>query len=413
MPIDVTQLIPQLRRMAERTPSLYAHRAAQLERMLQVFEPGFDVATWNAVCTAAAALSDVRWVGALANTSEAMNSFYPFGEEPGDYALIAADGSQIMPDRHKAVQYAAIQVACATIIYGHTANPEQLPTATEASRHKPLTFMGEDELIDESTGELISPGQISAERDLREIEFLAQQCELFRSAGLLPIAVADGSLVPFALLNELFVRNSPREAGEQLSRVTRALDRMRGCGAIVAGYIDRPNSNTLARSCALAGAPVATLQDEGLLRQFVRTAERGLLGIVDRYVLERVLPGTQRTALFEPTWLINGSAYLGRFGHTMRCCYMNIDKDELRSQFARLEMPAWCSGPEQVGVMTAVMGRHARMGGGYPLCLKAAHEEAVITHQDESEIDQIIERNLIAQGLLAMPSAKQQAKERR
>jgi len=53
------------------------------------------------------------------------------------------------------------------------------------------------------------------------------------------------------------------------------------------------------------------------------------------------------------------------------------------------------------------------MGGGYPLILKAAHEEAVLSPNDERAIDRMIERGMIEQGILAMPSLKQDAKEKR
>jgi hypothetical protein len=413
MPIDVTQLVPQLRQMTERTTLLQTKRRQQLTRMQRVFSPDFDVQTWIALCDKAAGLSDVKWVGALLNAREPINVFPHFGSEPTDYALIAVDGSQVMPDRHKPVQYAAIQVAGSCIAYGQPANPEQLAETIKASQHKPLRFLSEDELIDETTGELVSPGQINNERDMQEIELLATRCEQFRAIGLQPIAVADGSLVPFSLLNERFVQNSRREVDEQVTRIARALDRMRNCAALVAGYIDRPNSNALARSCALANVPATALTDEAQLRTHLRSAERQMTGIVDRLLLEDQLPGERRTALFEPTWLINGAGYLGKFGHTMRCCYMNIAKQGAHSQIARLEMPAWCAGEQSVAIVTAIMGRHARMGGGYPLCLKAAHEEAVLSHQDEREIDQILERSLIERGILATPSAKQEAKDRR
>ena len=413
MPIDVTQLVPQLRQMTERTFTLQAQRQQQLGRMRRAFAPDFDTQTWTSLCTAAGNLSGIKWIGALVITGEPINVFHPVGNEPDDYALIAADGSQIMPDRHKPVQYAAIQVASSCIVYGQPAHPEQLPAVIKNSQHKPFTFLNEDELIDATTGELVSPGQISTERDMQEIEMLATQCEQFQAIGLRPIAVADGSLVPFSLLNELFIRNSAKEANEQLMRVVKALDRMRRCNAIVAGYIDRPNSNALARSCALVDAPAAAAHDEMLLRGYIRTAERNMLGVVDRTMLEPLLPGERRTALFEPTWLINGTNYLGKFGHTMRCCYMNIAKEGARPQIARLETPIWCAGEQSIASVAAVMGRHARMGGGYPLCLKAAHEEAVLSFQDEREIDQILEGSLIERGILATPSAKQEAKDRR
>jgi hypothetical protein len=167
----------------------------------------------------------------------------------------------------------------------------------------------------------------------------------------------------------------------------------------------------VARACALVDVPAVASSDETRLREAVRKAEQDIRGILDRHVLELVLPPSRRTALFEPTWLINGTQYLGQFGHTMRSCYVNVGTT--RSLIARLEMPAWCANTGSVGVLSAVIGRHARMGGGYPLCLKAAHEEAVLSYGDEREIDQAIERGLVDQGILATPSSKQEAKDKR
>jgi hypothetical protein len=410
MPIDVSQLVPQLRRLAERTARSRLERQAAVGRIRQVFDPGFDVAAWNALCSAAANLQGIRWIGALFNAGEPINHFCEFGAEPNDYALIAADGSQIMPDRHKSVQYAVVQVATTCIVYGAAPHPEPLPQAIKDSQHKPLYFLGEDDLYDD-TGELVPAGEISTERDLREIELLAERCESFRAAGLQPFAVADGSLVPFSLLNEPFVKNSPQRAGKLLERIVAALDRMRACGAIVAGYIDRPNSNAVTRACALAPLVAQGIAPAIMTRDEVRQAEDAVRGILDRHLLEPALPSRTRTALFEPTWLINGPAYLGRYGHVMRCCYANVGTT--RPVIARVELPEWCSTPARVDTLADILGRHARMGAGYPLCLKAAHEEAVLSHTDEHEIDTAIERGLIDQGIFVTPSNKQEAKDRR
>jgi NurA domain len=411
MPVDITQLRPQLHQMTERSGESRRMRAQRVSQLQRVFTVDFRVVEWQSLCSAAATLSNNRWNGAQFNTGEAANEFLPFGEEPADYVLIATDGSQIMPDRHKAVQYAAIQVAATCIIYGQSQYSDRLAAVVQQSRAKPFTFLGEDELYDESVGDLISPGEISTERDLRELEHLAEQCEHFRDTGLQPIAVADGSIVPFTLLNEAFVRGSPQRARELLNRVVSALDRMRASQAIVAGYIDRPNSNAVARSCSLINVPSGALNDEMLLRNCIRRCEQNLRGITDRQVLAGVLLPWQRTAMFEPAWLINGPAFLGQYGHTMHCCYMNVGTG--RDAIARLEVPAWCADPLRIGIMTKVMTRHALMGGGYPLCLKAAHEEAVLSHADERRIDLAIERELIAQGVFLMPSSKQEAKDRR
>jgi len=413
MPVDVIQLIPQLRQMAVRSAEGRKTRDQQVTRLRRIFAPEFDASEASALESAIAAvtqLSTVKWAGARFTSNEVINQFYPTGTEPEDYALIATDGSQIMPDRHKAVQYAAIQAAAAGIVYGHAAIPDRLPEALAAIKRKPITFKDETQLYDDA-GELISPGEINTERDLMEIELLATLCETLHAAGLRPIAVADASIVPFALLNEQFVRNSPRRAAELLERIIGALNRMRACKAIVGGYIDRPNSNALTRTCALADAPIEALTDKRRLSDLLKRSDQNIRGISDRYLLEPLLQPSMRTALFEPTWLVNGPSYLGQSGHTMMCCYLNVGS--ARPAIVRIEMPEWCSDANSVGSMTKVMERHANMGGGYPLILKAAHEEAVLSPSDERAIDHMIERGMIEEGILAMPSFKQEAKDKR
>jgi len=339
MPVDVIQLIPQLRQMAIRTASVRTSREKLVAHLRSIFAPGFDATTLESVVAAITRLSSVKWTGARFRSDESVNRFYTPGTEPVDYALIATDGSQIMPDRHKAVQYAAIQSAGASIVYGQASMPDKLPDVRIASKNKPIVFMDETQLYDDS-GELISPGEISTERDLMEIELMAQHCELFHAAGLRPIAVADASIVPFVLLNEQFVRNSTRRAAELLERIVQALNRMRACNAIVAGYIDRPNSNALTRTCALLDIPQATLTNQRRLRDTLRRIDQDIRGINDRLLLDPMLPCGQRTALFEPMWLINSLSFLGQSGNTMLACYLNVGAT--RPALVRIEFPEWC-----------------------------------------------------------------------
>ncbi|HEY3290770.1 MAG TPA: DNA double-strand break repair nuclease NurA, partial [Anaerolineae bacterium] len=246
---------------------------------------------------------------------------------------------------------------------------------------------------------------------LQEIELMADLCVQFRMAGIQPVAVADASIVPFALLNEPFVKNNTRRAALLLERITRALDSLRASNAVIAGYIDRPNSNALARTCSLADVPPAALSSEQRMRDSLRRVAQDTRGINDRFLLEPILRDGHRTALFEPTWLVNGPAYLGHSGHTMKACYLNVGAG--RPAIVRIEMPEWCADVASVDLLTGIMQRHANMGAGYPLILKAAHEEAVLTASDEAGIDLMIERGMINQGILAMPSQKQEAKDKR
>ncbi|MGQ9816320.1 MAG: DNA double-strand break repair nuclease NurA, partial [Candidatus Roseilinea sp.] len=164
-------------------------------------------------------------------------------------------------------------------------------------------------------------------------------------------------------------------------------------------------SNAIAQSCKLAGVPY---QDAAAA---VRRGDDRARLVLDRHLLERVLPAGHRTACFTPTWTINGAEYLGRDGHTMRAFYLNVGRD--KPEIARVELPAWCADAASLDALTGILDRHCRMGGGYPFILKAAHEEAVLTRQDQREIERRLQSELQEQGVMAAPSAKQESKDKR
>lgn len=402
MPTDFRAIREQIDQTTDRFRSADAARREHLDRLLQVFTPTFDADALTAACVAVAGDTSLRWNGALFNLGEAINQPIPFGEEPEQYALLASDGSQIMPDRHRPVLFALIQIACACVVYGcHEEKSPMLAGAVRLAQEKDIQMLGESELFREGSDDIVSAGEISLERDLREIEVLAERCEAFHQAGVRVIALADGALAPFSLLNDARLRPGDR----RLARFTTALGRLREAGALVAGYIARPGSNAVAQSCALAGV---SYQDAAAAVR--RGNDRARL-VLDRHLLERALPSRHRTACFTPTWTLNGAEYLGRDGHTMRAFYVNVGRD--KPEIARVELPAWCADAASLNALTAILGRHCRMGGGYPFILKAAHEEAVLTRQDQREIERRLQSELQRQGVITTPSPKQKAKDER
>jgi hypothetical protein len=396
MPFDVRQLHEQINRYAQAYQTTRCHREDRLAQLCAPLRDGFAHAdALLETCRAATRIPGLRWASALFDAGEPINRQFPFGQEPDRYALVAADGSQILPDRHKPFVFAYVQVGCAGLVYGESRHPlvEQL------RRVKRSQLIEESALFDERTGELKPPAEIVNLRDLMEIELMAQACRMARDADLQPVLVADGSLVPFALLTS---RNLAYDAERLLNPLKAALSVIRDCGAWVCGYIDRPNSNSIARTCALAG-----LSPDAVTERTLREREREVAGVFDRHLLERELAPAHRTALFDPRWEVNAPQYLGE--HAVRACYVNFGEPG-RPIIARIEAPQWCAGA--IGALCAVLHRHARLGGGYPLILKAAHEEAVVRQEDQHEIEQAIEQALLASGILAQASFKQEAKDR-
>ncbi|MFN4292750.1 MAG: DNA double-strand break repair nuclease NurA [Thermoflexales bacterium] len=393
MPLDVSAIRAQISLYAEAYKEARRHREEHLGRLCAPLRA--DFAQVDMLLETCRQARQRRWAGALFDADEPINQQFPFGQELERYALIATDGSQILPDRHKPFVFAYVQAGCAGLVYGELDHP-----LNEKLRHFKLSrLIEESELFDESTGELKPPTEVVNQRDLLEIELMAQACRMAREADLQPVLVADGSLVPFALLTS---RNLAHDAEPLLKPFKAALSVMHECGAWVCGYIDRPNSNSIARACALAGLSPNEVNEQTL-------SQRGTAGIFDRHLLEQELAPARRTALFDPGWEVNASRYLGE--HAMRACYVNFGEPG-RPVIARIEAPQWCAGAAEIGALCAVLWRHSRLGNGYPLILKAAHDEAVVSKQDQRELEQAIEQAMLASGILARASFKQEAKER-
>lgn len=402
MPVDLTQLRTSIDAYADAYAQDGQQRLQTVESLSRALQPGASVDALLAACLAATRVSGMRWNGALFDCGEAPNHFEVIDVktgEPARYVLIATDGSQIMPDRHGATLFAYVQAGCACIAYG--GNDSAI--AQRIQKMKLTRLFLERELFD-AFGELVTPGEISNERDLLEIALMADAAAVARAEGYQPIVIADGSMVPFALLGGRGLRGPAQK--RMLDAFKRALKQLQACGALVCGYIERPNSNALVNTCALFDVPFNQVSEERLKQESLRC-----VGIFDRHLLDAQLKPAHRTALFDPRWEVNEQQHLGE--HAMRCCYLNVGVGQgRRAAIARIEAPAWCATRDNIAMLSAVILRQARMGGDYPLILKVAHEEAVVGKDDQREMERALMQALVNLGILPHQSFKQEAKER-
>ena len=298
--------------------------------------------------------------------------------EPESYALIAVDGSQIMPSRHQPIFYAYIQVACVGWTRGTS-------SGSSSFNLRKSHLLGEEELIDAETGEPKPANWITSQRDILETELLAEAAERARKEGYQPVLVADNSLIPYDLL---MGRLKQAQKETQLKRLRAAFERMQRCGALLCGYIDRPNATVLARKYA-----------ERLQLEYKP-------GLFDRDLLARTLPPLHRIDLHDPGWEIN--KLLGQDEQVL-AFYANFSEDALHPIIARIEVPAWCA--DQIDDLCAVLHVQVRLGRDYPFVLEAAHTEAVVTKADQRALEKLLRNELMASGITLEPSAKQMFKE--
>jgi hypothetical protein len=246
MPVNVGLLRQQIDHYANRSSALIASRERLIDALTACFDPVFDADALLASALAASRIESKRhWAGALFSAGEPINAQLGFGAEPDDFALIASDGSQILPDRHKPLMFAYVQAACACVVYGCADKPVARTLAEAIQREKPARILSEQDF---DTGENVNPAaEVSNIRDVMEIELLADACTRFAAIGVRPIVIADGSIVPFALLNERTL-NNPTQSAKLLTPLLRALDAIQASGALIAGYVDRPNSTSVVRT---------------------------------------------------------------------------------------------------------------------------------------------------------------------
>ena len=295
--------------------------------------------------------------------------------------LIAADGSQIVPDRHAAVLFGLINVG-AIILSGGAGGVPQVVTDSQ------LSF--DDEVV------AWTDGLVALKRDLAERKKLLALSKEY-SPPL--VTLTDGPLQLWEARESNEVRGYEKALGEYLLVLAQLQER----GAITAGYVDKPSSNLLARLLEVAMTPAKELSN---LHE-----QHPLLGVSDLWLFDQLLHPGERSAIFalqaRSKAIYEGSLALHFF-------YLNVGQAG-HPKTARVEIPAWVSQDEaKIDLLqTALLEQCASMGAKpYPYILHRAHETAVVTVQEKQQIEQLLEIELRKSGgEVGEMSGKQSAKE--
>ncbi|MBX7212707.1 MAG: DNA double-strand break repair nuclease NurA [Thermoflexales bacterium] len=402
MPFVISQLKDEIELAAERAAVSRPLRESLLGQLARALARDADLTVLSQRLEAVLARGDAaHYRGArfqVGAGAEPANAVIDLGTVmPEQYALIGVDGSQALPDRHASVPWGLAKADAVCIVYGH---PDGLTLSGAIQGRSFARFWDESALAANGReGEPMTPADISAERDLMEREHMATCAEMARAAGLPAFVIADGSLMPFALLNDAAWRGpGDRRAWEMLGRLSRALSRIKVAGAIPVGLIDRPNSNAVLRACAVG---------IGMSHDALPP------GLVDRALYAQLLAPGQRGALFDPNWRVNDREHIGRDEHDLCAFYARMDGADPHANVVRVEVPRWATDPTTLDALTAVLARQTRIGAGYPFILKAAHEQAVFTRDEQAQVQRTIEAAFLRRGMTLTPSAKLSAKELR
>ncbi len=293
--------------------------------------------------------------------NEALNSHYPAPDPIKEATIIAADGSQIFPDRHSQVQYYLINVGALAMQIGSGKAPS-LFTDTQ------LRFLDE---LDEP---FLSESQVALQRDIGERKKLLEISKIY--SGVI-IALTEGQL-------ELWGASDSEIAGEfekNLQDYLNVLGELESQKIITSGYVDKPGANWVTHLLELPSVPENELKN---LRK-----HHPLLGATDNWLFGQILGKHERSALFA---LQAKSAEKYKGSLSLHFFYLNVG-DKKNPIIIRVDVPFWVASDKTAldHLHAALIEQTEIMGNKpFPYLLHRAHEIAVVSHQEKEQIDQML-----------------------
>lgn len=387
MAIDFQQVHEQIRQLGENAP-------LREQRLNNVRELAWKLLKDNA--TDLARLQEkVRYVVQAHDPTlrcalpveEALDAHFPPPPLPAQATVLAADGSQIAPDRHAEVEYCLINVGAIQMRHG---SPEP-PTTSVYSR---LFY---DEQLYTPTG-TITDATLALMRDLNERSRLA---ELAQAAQGPVITFTDGPMELWGATGG--DGEAVSEFQKHLEAYQAVLNKLHEMSVATAGYVDKPGANLVVRLLELLIATEAQLPE---LRTF-----HPLRGVTDIDLYRQILEPGERSAAFA---MQSHSArnYLGPLA--LHFFYLNVGRPN-HPWLARVEIPAWVAGDQaMLGQLHATLVSQCRIMGSrpYPYLLHRAHEAALVSLEEKEQVTQMIVLELHRRGAsVGERSQKQAAKE--
>lgn len=389
MTLELTQIEPQVREMGQTLAGQSKAQADLLQQakaLLQTHATAFTDLEAR-VAQAEKVQEGVRfsWLGA-APANEALNVFHAPPPSPQKMTIIAADGSQIHPDRHGIALYYLVNVGA--IIYRHGSG-ERPDTHTEAQ----LYYRDEDLFSDQ--GLLVSAGIVNVKRDLAELAMPAKLAPAYQDADSPLITLIDGQLT---------LRIIDLPANEQETYQTRyiaLLNQLQEAGALTAAYIDRPRGSSVLSLLHLASLEIAKITEDTLRSNPFRL-------LTDAMLFDDLPPG-HRSAVFNQRAKAN-IAY-SRAGHAIHFFYLNTGSTEAPN-VVRVEIPGWIAkDAAKLNLLHAALLKQARITGGYPYVLARAHELAIIPTTEREALETMLAVSLRKNGVAVGKSLKQTNKD--
>lgn len=298
--------------------------------------------------------------------NEPLTATYPPPPPAAGVTVLAADGSQINPDRHASIQFSIINVGI-IIMKLHSGQAPEICVETE--------MLYGDDLI--SNGNPISDGMVAMRRDISERMKLDEVSKDIKGQV---INLTDGTIELWGAKGD-----DPQAYADFVEKYLKVLTRLHARGVITAGYVEKPSADLVVRLLEIATADQEQIQR---LREY-----QPLRGVSDRWLYgERensLLPPGHRSAVFA---LQSGSVKRYKGPLALHFFYLNVGT--LGHPWpVRVEVPQWVAeDKKKLELLHSVLMEQCNMMGSkpYPYLLHRAHETAVVRREEKDQIEQLL-----------------------
>lgn len=330
----------------------------------------------------------------VADFDEPPDTAYELPEAPSRHAVVAVDGSQIMPDKHEVTLCYLLNAASVILYYGTGERP--------VARTVPQMCYRDEDLSEEPYGGRrvrVNDKLLGIRRTLAESAEMECAIRAAAAAGIPVVALWDGSLIRWALENE-----PPDYRDRVLDTYLHAFDEAEKLGVPIAGYISDPGSRDFVNSMRIMLCdqnPIDCDKCEYKERNEVPPCD-AIARLKDTSVYSKRLAGGKRSVLFT-----SNSRILERYRrHKVRAFYMDAGRE-----IVRIEIPEWVGmNRELMNLTHAVCYDQAQKGRGYPVALAEVHEHAVVRGPERVAFYDMIERSFVKHGARVGRSFKRLAK---
>lgn len=393
MPINYKDIERDIADIAAAYPQFQQELNSRREAAKKLFEEKFDQSLLvDKIRKAASTIGHLR---CAVPSQEQINARFPLPTGVEEKIIIAVDGSQISPSRHRAINYFLLNVGILTF----PARVDQTPIAKRITK----LFSSHS---DQWKG--VSEDRIAYLRDLEERRVISEEARIY-GPGAGVITLTDGPL-------ELWLRSgdgpqSSVDIKKSLAKYLDSLIELQALGAIAAGYVDKPRAMLVVETLEIAKLGPGELERFKEQKADYHQFE----GVTDSDLFAEILvqPG-DRSAVFEMQFSEAKFYRQKDPGLVLHFFYLNVSQEKDSPVIARVEVPGWvAANAKMIEQLQAALFQQCNILGDirYPYVLERAHEEALVSFNDREELERRIIMEFTREGIpVGTLSSKQTAK---